>query len=372
MTEERSPRHYGFLNGARVVDCSASLMGAYATQLVAGYGAEVTSLRIDELLRKGASPFADTHLRERPYYAPYLARHKAEVSVDLDSEDAVEQVRALVAAADVVVVDHQRDSGSRAVGIVEDAAADADTIVVRLSPYGDGDRNDRRASDLTMYHGGGPGFATPGLVADPATMAPLRPRSHQAHMVSGLTASISIVSALMQKRRDVGRVGVDFSAYEAMANLFRQNLATYAYHAGGVRRELAKGRGAGGTADQRNLPCQDGHVNLSYASAKHWEALRAMLEEPEWMNDELFATPALRYRNWAAIYERLSEWLSTRAKSEVFILAQAFGIPCAPLNTASEILSEPVLEARDFWDRSGGRCFPAGPALITRFAEEKG
>ncbi len=226
-------------------------------------------------------------------------------------------------------------------------------IVVSVTPFGrQGARSDWPASDLTLFHGGGPGFATPGLVADPENMPPLRLGSHQGCMVSGLTAAINVCAAALLRKRspDAGSVQVDFSCHEAMANCFRQSLGTYAFYGGGLNRDLSRGRGAGGTADHRNIRCKDGWINLSWAAVKQWDSLKDLLGNPDWMEDERLANPGLRYRNWALVVPRLEEWAGEYDKEELFYLCQGSRIPCAPVNEGADLLEAEFLASRGFWD----------------------
>ncbi len=113
-------------------------------------------------------------------------------------------------------------------------------------------------------------------------------------------------------------------------------------------RDLARGRGAGGMADGRNLRCKDGYVNIAWAGVQQWDSLKGALGQPEWMDDPDLETPALRYRNWAKIVPKLEEWAADFEKEHLLYLCQGFRIPCAPVLDGHDLLGASALSSRGF------------------------
>jgi crotonobetainyl-CoA:carnitine CoA-transferase CaiB-like acyl-CoA transferase len=291
------------LADVRIIDLSVSLASAFCTSLLQRLGAEVTHVEPTPWPVDQKTGFLDEYLARSPVYDEYVNSGKQVRKLDLSSEGGRNELNQLLSTADVLVEDWRRE-------LLEEAGLESTSlrhdfpglIVVSVTPFGrSGARSDWPASDLTLFHGGGPGFATPGLIADPENTPPIRQGSHQGGFVSGLTAATNVCAALLLRKRaaDDGGAWVDFSCHEAMANTFRQSLGTFAYYGGGLNRDLARGRGAGGTADHRNIRCEDGWINLSWAGVKQWETLKELLGDPEWMEDERLANPGLRQRNWA-------------------------------------------------------------------------
>ena len=265
-------------------------------------------------------------------------------------------LKKLLARADVLVEDWRLELLEEA-GLAPAALRTEfpNLVITSITPFGrSGPRKDWPASDLTLSQGGGPGFATPGLVADPQDHQPIRLGSHQASFVSGLTAATNVCAAIVLRPHNAPAGGswVDFSCHEAMANAFRQSLGTYAYLKGGLNRDLARGRGAGGTANTRNIRCQDGYINMSWTSDKQWDSLQELMGYPEWAKDERLATPASRSLNWFVAYEGIEEWTKDYDMQALFFLFQANRIPCAPVNTGADLLESDALSSRSFWDES--------------------
>ena len=344
------------LGGIRILDASVSLSGAFCCALLGRLGADVNRLELAGDEAGGQSLFRDELLRTSEVYAPYIDRGKTPAPADPTTSRGREAIEALVARADVLVTDRHRAELERLELTAHDVATRHPTLVlVAISPFGSsGPRAGFTASDLTLYHGGGPGHATPGLVSDPAAMAPLRLGSHQGSFVSGLVAAINVCVAVLVRERqpELGPVSVDFSCHEAMASVFRMSLGSFAFYGGGLSRDLARGRGAGGTVEHRNICCRDGFVNLSWAGVQQWDSLKDLLGRPGWMEDERLETPALRYRNWALIVPQLEAWALEHDKEEIFYLCQGHRIPCSPVNEGADLLRSEVLESRGFWDTS--------------------
>ncbi|MGA2304007.1 MAG: CoA transferase [Acidimicrobiales bacterium] len=346
------PATDGSLVGVKVLDCSQSLSAAFCAATLERMGADVVRVEIVDGPDGAASAFLDARLSDSEIYRDYLGRAKERRPIDLSGPAGRAALAELVSGVDVVVEDFREPLLATA-GIDVTSVGDHPVpIVASVTPHGrGGPRRDDLASDLTLFHGAGPGHAVPGLVADPRTMAPLRLGSHQGSFVGGLVAAINVCAAVLARDRHPASavVTVDVSCHEALVNSYRQSLGTFAYYGGGMGRDLAFGRGAGGMVDHRNLKCKDGYFNLAWGGVQQWDSLKGLLDHPEWMEDQDLATPALRYRNWVKIVPRLEEWAAEFEKEHLLYLCQGWRIPCAPVNEGGDVLAVGVLGARGFW-----------------------
>lgn len=334
------------LAGLRIADASLSLAGQFSTTLLRQLGAEVVTVTLLNTPERLGTDFQDTHLVETDVYAPYLRRGKEHVTIDAADPQWRGKLAEVVVGCDALVSDRRNDLF---------AAELPETVVLSITPFGrTGPNAGAPASDLTIYHGGGPGHATPGLVPNPSQTPPIRLGSHQGHLGSGLAAATNLCTALLMRRRGVeGPVFIDFSCEEAMANNFRQSLGTYAGFGGGLGRDIARGRGAGGTVGDLNIRCLDGYFNIQWAGIQAWESLKELMEFPEWMDDEVLATPAQRYANWQLVIPRIEEWALQFPKELLFNLGQANKIACAPVYTGTDLLKHEELDSRGFWPDAG-------------------
>jgi crotonobetainyl-CoA:carnitine CoA-transferase CaiB-like acyl-CoA transferase len=82
-----------------------------------------------------------------------------------------------------------------------------------------------------------------------------------------------------------------------------------------------------------------GPISAAVQTNREWVALTRALDKPEWLEDERFKTPALRQRH---INERLiltQDALRTRPAEEWLTRLTEAGVPCAPVLTRTQMLS---------------------------------
>ena len=74
-----------------------------------------------------------------------------------------------------------------------------------------------------------------------------------------------------------------------------------------------------------------------------------MMGSPEWASDPKYDTRAARQRNSDSLWALLADWTRPRSKYEIAREGQRRRIPCFPVNTISDLLSDAHLAARDFF-----------------------
>jgi crotonobetainyl-CoA:carnitine CoA-transferase CaiB-like acyl-CoA transferase len=114
-----------------------------------------------------------------------------------------------------------------------------------------------------------------------------------------------------------------------------------------------------------------GPISAAVQSNREWVALTRALDKPEWLEDPRFKTPALRQRH---INERLiltQETLRSRPAEEWLARLTEAGVPCAPVLTRTQMLSNPQVVANgivvETEHAEAGRIRQARPAA--RFSE---
>ena len=82
-------------------------------------------------------------------------------------------------------------------------------------------------------------------------------------------------------------------------------------------------------------------------SDKEWHGLTEALEQPEWLADARFKTPALRDRNINDRLALIQAVLLTRAASEWLQRLDEAGVPCAPVLTRNQMIEHPQILAEE-------------------------
>ena len=78
-----------------------------------------------------------------------------------------------------------------------------------------------------------------------------------------------------------------------------------------------------------------------------------MMGNPDWADNELFATAVSRGENWEALESLLSEWLKTQTHWEFLREAQSRGIPSVPALELPDALFNEHMQARRFLTEEG-------------------
>ncbi|MBI3328148.1 MAG: CoA transferase, partial [Nitrospinae bacterium] len=99
-------------------------------------------------------------------------------------------------------------------------------------------------------------------------------------------------------------------------------------------------------------PCQgdDMWVALAVSSDAEWRGLCQAIGQPDLAKDARFATLPLRRRNQPVLDEILSAWTRARDHYHAMHILQAHGVPAGAVLKGGEVIADPHLEARRFWD----------------------
>ena len=99
-------------------------------------------------------------------------------------------------------------------------------------------------------------------------------------------------------------------------------------------------------------PCHgdDMWVAISVDSEEAWGALCRVLGRAELAQDPIFETASARRQNHGELDQIISTWTVERDRHQVMQLLQAHGVAAGAVLKGGEIIEDPHLEARGFWD----------------------
>jgi crotonobetainyl-CoA:carnitine CoA-transferase CaiB-like acyl-CoA transferase len=337
------------LAGLRVLEYGPGPAVAYAGRLLRDCGAEVLKLA-------GAG--------DDPLFA-YLDGGKRLVRSD---EADLPALRRLLPSCDVLLTSLTAADWERWDTTPAELAGEH-AVVVDVTPFGlSGPYRDWVGEpELMVSHLSGYSYGTPNGVAD-LTSTPPRPGGGlDVELVGGVFAAIAAVAGRLLAAAD-GRAHVgEVAMVDAMVAFGRLNVAQFTY-AG-----VIPSRSAGGLllrAPTGFLACADGHVNIHCANDEQWRRLVSVMGDPEWADNELFATGESRAMFWDALKPLMSSWFAERTKHEVTALLQAQRIVCFPEQTMADLLADELLLARDWFREIPGPVTVPGPAF--RLADGSG
>jgi len=332
----------GPLDGIRVIDLTAIVLGPLATMHLGDMGADVVKIEPPEgdAIRNPGNP-------NTPKMGPiFLAanRNKRSLCLDLKRPEAVEAVKRLVKDADVFVHNNRPQAIER-LGLGYDALKTINPRLVyafslgykRSGPYGHKAAYDdlvQGASGAAMLQSrvdGGPPRFLPSLIIDKTT---------------GLHLAMGILAALVHRERTGEGQLVEVPMLESFTSfLLAEHLfdATWAPPRGDI--------GYGRVLSQYRKPyrTKDGYVCALPYNEKQWSAFTAKLGRPDLATDPRFATIAARANNQPAAQEIIADLLQTRTTQEWLDFFEETDIPHMRVNDLDDLFDDPHLAATQFF-----------------------
>ena len=347
----------GLLPGVRVLDVGQGISGPYCAKILAQMGAEVIKVEPpegDSARRTGPFPGDSPHPEKSGLFLATNA-NKQGITLDLSSSDGAAAFRKLAAGADIVIENPPPDAlEGHGLGYESLKNTNPGLVFTSITPFGNrGPYKDFKATDLVLYHMSGHAHGMLGAVKDPDSDPPIRAGGHQAELVGGMAAATATLMALYRKRMTGQGSRIDISSFEAMVTQLISGLANSAYGRPAPPRDLAKVEEAaiGGMVGAIGgiLLCNDGYVAISPREDAQWERWLQVMGGPLWATDERYATRDARQRNSPSLWKLLSDWSINHSKHEIARMGQEQRVPCFPVNTVQDLLSDEHLAHRGFF-----------------------
>jgi crotonobetainyl-CoA:carnitine CoA-transferase CaiB-like acyl-CoA transferase len=347
----------GPLAGFRILDLTAMVSGPSATMLLADQGAEVIKLE---------NPAGGDHTRASAnrrggVSANYLHNNRSKRSVALDLKRPAAQAALLrIAARCDVFVQNFRPGVIERMGLGEDAlrAVAPDIVYVSISGFGEaGPFAQKPVYDPLIQ-------AVSGLASIQAGADDLPPRLVRTIIpdkLTGVVAAQAITAALLARSRGAPGQHVRLAMLDAVtAFLWGSDMGSQTFVDAAIPQQEAA------SFIDLIYATTTRHITVAVQNDREWVALCRALDQPGWLEDPRFATPALRQNH---INERLAliqSVLATRSAEEWLEVLTAAGVPCAPVLTRTETLTHPQLLANGIVIESdhpeAGRIRQARPA----------
>ncbi len=331
------------LQGLRVIDLTSMVLGPYATQILADYGADVVKVEPPQgdLMRKsGASKNADMG-------ALYLQlnRNKRSIVLDLKQAAARAALLRLCAAADVFV-HNNRSTAMRRLGLTADNVREANRRLVYVSLIGYGDNGP---------YAGKPAYddLIQGICALPATAAKAGRQEPRyvpltlSDRVVGINAAHAILAAVFRRDRVGEGQSVELPMFEAMAQLVLGD------HLGGRTFEPPIGEPGYNrlmAANRRPYTTSDGYVCALIYTDRHWRAFfEAIGRGDEFLADPRLSQHAARARRYDEMYGMVADVVRRETTAYWLELFERCDIPCAPMSDLDALIDDPHLAAVGFF-----------------------
>lgn len=324
------------LHDIRILEIAQGVAGPYCGMFLADLGADVIKLE---------PPDGGDGLRHSPPFSEgfsesfaALNRNKRSVALDLNTKDGQMAGRALALSADVVI-DSFNPGTLANLGLGADSllSEKPELVYCSITPFGQsGPRADDDGFELTVQ-------AVAGLMSitgDPESGPSLCPVP-VSHITAGLYAASGIQGALLGVRRGAPGQFIDVSM---LASLLAISALQTAEFFGTGKDPVKRGSAHAYSGPHQAFRGADGWFALAAGDDRHWNDVCHVVGRTDLFTDERFATAADREAKHGALQLLLEEKLAERPVAEWLAAFTERGVPCAPINTMSEALSDKQVE----------------------------
>ena len=333
------------LTGIRILDLTGVVFGPYATQTLADMGADVIKIEAPD---GGDQIRWSAKAAKTPGQSPLfmsLNRGKRSVALDLKSEAGRDELRRLAADADVLIL-NVRGKAAERLGVDYDSirALKPDIIYAHCVGFGqDGPYADLQAYDDVIQAASG-ATTLQGKVDGNS-----RPRylpTLIADKVAGLHAAYAVLAAIIHKLRTGEGQRVEIPMLETFTSfLLLEHLGgkTFVPPNGPICyfRQI--------DPDRQPIPTSDGAISIVAYTDEAWPRLFALLEAPEFLQQERYSTRRLRVQHMAELYQEMARLSPRFTTAELLARCTAARLPAQPVRAIDDILEEPHLVQTGFF-----------------------
>lgn len=217
-------------------------------------------------------------------------------------------------------------------------------VMCSITPFGlTGPHKDYNAYEITMAHGGGWAWLSPGALDQPE-LPPLKASGHQCDFQAALAAATATLGAYYKALETGVGEHVDLSVQEYVASFLEQNFVYYTY----------MGRMASRLGRRLLYPwgiyeAADGLIFLVNAEPSQWDRLVELMGDPEWASWEIFQDPFMRAENWDVLKPYLDEWIKGWKVDALWRAGQDRRICFAPVFSMAQLPEQEQLRSRKFF-----------------------
>ncbi len=342
----------GPLAGVRILDLTTVVMGPYATQVLADFGADVLKVEPPEGdIMRHAAP-----MRSKGMGHIFLNanRNKRSIVLDLKQPAALQACLALAKTADALVYNIRPQAMAR-LKLSYEAVRAVNPKIIYVGAFGYSQRGPYAAKaaydDLIQGAAGLPWLAKEAGAESPRFVpAAIADRTVGLHVVNAICA------ALFRRERSGSGQRIDVPMFESLLqSVMGEHMGGYTFQPQlgdpGYARMLVK--------ERRPYETSDGHICVLVYTDKQWKAFLERAGKPELIADPRFATQEGRSRNYDAASALIAEEMKTRSTADWLALLEHADIPVQRMNSLRDVVEDPHLSAigyfRDVEHPSEGR-----------------
>ena len=329
------------LKGLKVLELARILAGPWIGQTLADLGADVIKVEspAGDDTRAWGPPFVEgdggDHLDAAYFHA--CNRGKRSVVLDFTTEEGQEAVRRLAAQSDVLL-ENFKVGGLSKYGLDYESLKKINPRLIYCSVTGFG-------QDGPYAHRAGYDFIIQGmsgimdLTGDPQG-EPQKIGVAFADIFTGLYGVIAIQAALhMRERTGVGQQ-IDMALFDSMTGVLANQALNFLVSGKSPRR---LGNAHPNIAPYQVFPVSDGHLIVAVGNDRQFVKFCQLLGVEELATDQRYLTNASRVKHRDTLTPELAARTATFSRDDLLARLEAAGVPGGPINTVSDVFSDPQI-----------------------------
>jgi len=334
------------LNGVKVLDFTATVLGPTVTRYLADHGATV--IRVESMTHpettRIATPYAGGvfGLNRSGYFSSFNSG-KLSVTLNMKKPKALEVAKRLVEWADVVIE-------SFVPGVMKKWGLGYGELK-KIKP-------DIIMASTCLQGQTGPHAAHRGYGQMPSAMAgwfaltgwpdgePVGPYSAYSDWVDWNYMLISILAALDYRSRTGKGQYIDQSQLESAIQFLSPAVLDYNIN-GRIATRMGNRDPYAAPHGAYRCHGDDRWCVIAVTSEEEWQAFCRVIDKPDWTEDPKFATLLGRKENEDELDTLVEAWTTNHSAEEVMNTMQGAGVPAGVVETAEDLFQDPQLEHRD-------------------------
>ncbi len=323
-----------------ILDFSRVLAGPYATMILADLGARVIKIEqpgFGDETRQWGPPFTEDGLSA---YFIAVNRNKQSVTINLKHPDGQAIARTLARRADVLIENFLPGTMSRlGLGYDDLRLINPGLIYCSITGYGQyGPDAHRPGYDTIIQAEGG----LMSITGEPDGQ-PMKTGVAVADITTGLYAATSILAALYYRTQTGEGQYIDLALFDVQLSWLANVASAYLISGQPPRRY--------GNAHATIVPYQpfaaaDGYIMIAVGNDRQFARFCQVLNRPEWVTDERFATNPARVTNRECLIAAIAEIIAREPVAVWVEKLRAADVPCGPVNDIPTALHSRQAQAR--------------------------
>lgn len=321
-----------------VLDLTWALAGPYATMIMGDLGAKV--IKVEKPGEGDPSRVFGPFVNGVSSYFASISRGKKSVAIDFKTPAGQALIRKLAAKADVLVENFRPGSLDKlGLDYASIKKVNPRIIYASCSGFGSSGRyRDKLSMDVIVQGMAG----TMSITGEPGR-SPARVGFSVGDIGAGIYLTIGILSALYQRELSGQGQYVETCLLDSQLALLENAAARFLL--AGENPQPMGSRHPVITPFQA-FKTKDGYMVLALATQRHWQLFWEKVGRPEIAKDERFVDNAGRCKNQAELEAIINDLTSTRTTKEWVAELEQAGLPCGPVNTMADILTDPHIAER--------------------------